>query len=357
MRRLLAPLAALLLAAGPAAACLVCIDLPERTTADRLVEAEVVALAREDPDRPFTYAPVALLRGADPPPIPLLVDSATRRRLAAAPSDAVVMAYEAEDGWTQLAYADPPMRQTVEAILAAAPGWAREGPAARFAFFAERHDHPDPAIRQLALAEISAAPYALIRTIRPRLPRAEIAAVLRDPARMAWAPVHILFLGLSDDPADHALVRRAVETAARHGIATHLGAWATAYAEIDGPQAVERLRALHFADPSRPEALRAVVTAFSTLARGGDPALRPGIDAAFRALAAEGPPALAGEAARQLTWAQDWSQAGAFAERLASGSLDDPAAEFVVALYLEAAREALGPADTPADTPADWSLE
>jgi hypothetical protein len=123
---------------------------------------------------------------------------------------------------------------------------------------------------------------------------------------------------------------------------------------MDGPPAIDRLRALYFEDPSRDaEEIRAIVTAFSTLAEGGDPALRPGIDAAFRTLASEGPPALAIDAARQLTWAQDWSQAATFADLLASGTLADPAAEFVVALYLEAAREALGPADPP----ADWSLE
>ena len=82
--------------------------------ADRLVEAEIVALAREDPARPFTYAPVALLRGGDPPPIPFLVDSATRRRLAAAAEDAVLMAHEPESGWVQLAYANKDVRQAAD---------------------------------------------------------------------------------------------------------------------------------------------------------------------------------------------------------------------------------------------------
>jgi hypothetical protein len=353
MLRLFATLVALLSVAGPAAACLVCIELPERTMADRLVEAEIVALAREDPARPFIYAPVALLRGGDPPPIPFLVDSATRRRLAAAAEDAVLMAHEPESGWVQLAYANKDVRQAADEILAAAPSWERDD-AARFAYFAARHDHADPTIRQLALAEIAAAPYADIRTMQPRVTRAEIVRLLRDPGQLAWAPVHILFLGLSDDPADHALVRNAVEVAAKHGVRSHLAAWATAYAEIDGPPAVERLRALYFDDPPRDLApLRAVVTAFSTLAEGGDPSLRPGIDAAFRALAARGPPALAAEAAKQLTWAQDWSHAETFTELLASGTLTDPAAEYVISLYLEAAREG-----TPrADPPTDWSLE
>jgi len=113
--------AAVMLVAGPAAACLACITLPEKTITDRLLEADVVALAREDPARPFSYAPVVLLRGDTLRPIPFLVDSTTRRRLAAEPGDAVLMAHAPEDGWTQLAYAGPQVRQMAEEVLAASP--------------------------------------------------------------------------------------------------------------------------------------------------------------------------------------------------------------------------------------------
>lgn len=354
MFRALATLAFLTAGTGPALACLVCFELPERTIADRLVEADVVAFAREDPDNPFGYSPVALLRGEDPPPIPFLVNSSTRRRLAAAPEEAMLLAYETGNGWAQLAYADPAVQAMAEEIVAFAPTWQAGDAAARFAYFAERHDHPDQVIRQIALAEISAAPYASIRTIEPRLAREEIVAVLRDPNRAAWAPIHILFLGLSDDPADQAFVRRAIDIAARYGVRSHLDAWATAYVEIDGPAAVERLNDLYF-DVSQPDpdALNAVVTAFSTLSRGGDPSLRPAIDAAFRTLAADGPASVVGQVAKQLLWAQDWSQSEGFAKRIASGQLDDPAAEYVVSLYLEAADEAT----RQPDFSADWSLD
>lgn len=299
MRRIVLPAAALFaLAAEPAAACLVCIALPERTVADQVIEAQTAVLAREDPEKPFAFAPVVAVKGdAAGPAIPGLVDSATRRRLAADPEAAVLFARDA-DGWTRLADATPELRVTVETILAAAPAWDAEADhASRFVFFAARHDHADAGVRALALAEISRAPYALIRTINPRLGRAEVVRLMRDPKMAEWAPIHILFLGLSDDPEDHAFVRRAFEAASVRG-GLHLAAWATALAEIDGPPAIDRLRALYFEEPSRtPEDLRAVVTAFATLAEGGDPALRPGIDAAFRGLAS-GPPALAGEAAR-----------------------------------------------------------
>jgi hypothetical protein len=40
---------------GPAAACAVCFDKPEATLADRLLQAEAVAIAREDPALPFRF--------------------------------------------------------------------------------------------------------------------------------------------------------------------------------------------------------------------------------------------------------------------------------------------------------------
>jgi hypothetical protein len=188
MLRLLACVAALVLAAGQAAACLVCIALPERTIADRMIDAGTLVLAREDPGRPFAFAPTATLKGAaEGLPIPFLVDSATRRRLAADPGAAVLFARDAE-GWTRLADADAEVVEMTRAILAAATEWdAEDDHAARFAFFADRHDHSNPTIRELALAEISRSPYALIRGMTPRLTRAEIVRVLRDPKWAEWA--------------------------------------------------------------------------------------------------------------------------------------------------------------------------
>jgi hypothetical protein len=342
----LAALAALVPA--PVLACLVCITLPELTIADRVIEAETVVLARENPARPFSYAPVEQLRGeASPEPIPFLVDSTMRRRLAADPDAAVLFVREGAS-WVQLAFVEASVRAMLDHILEAAPVWdAEQDHGERFAFFAERHDHPNETIRLLALAEISRAPYAQIRSMTPRLARAEIARILRDPKWVEWAPIHILFLGLSDDPDDHAFVRRMTRLAAERGMRSHLGAWATALVEIDGPPAIDWLETAYFADPDRGiEELRQVVTALAVLAEGGEPDLEPRIAAAFRSLARDRP-ALAGDAAKHLATLGDWSQADTFAGILDSGDVADPAAEFVILSYLQAARAALDEGPTP----------
>jgi hypothetical protein len=109
--------------------------------------------------------------------------------------------------------------------------------------------------------------------------------------------------------------------------------------EAEGAPAVAALRERLFGEePPEETVRRAMIGALAVQGREGDPALRPVVAAAFRGLAAR--PQMAAHAARYLAWAQDWSQAEAFAAVLASGSLTDPAHEFVISMYLEGAREA-----------------
>lgn len=330
--------AALTILASQAKACLVCIELPEDTIADRVLAAEVVVLAREDATRPFIFRPIATLKGsAEGVPIAQLVDSATRRWLATDPAAAILLIHDG-DNWTRLADADGEVGDMIRDILAAGAEWdSVDTHPARFAYFAERHDHPNATIRKLALAEISRASYAEIRSMTPRLTRPEIVRILTNPKWGNWAPIHILFLGLSDDPTDHALVRRAFSlAAANRGL--HLAAWATALVEIDGPPAIAHLRDSFLESV---EGRRSIVVALITLAGGGAPELRPVIDATFHSLASASPE-LAGEVARHLLWAEDFSQAAYFAELLASGTIDDPATEVVITVYLHTADVVLG---------------
>ena len=69
-----------------AEACMVCIPFPQSTVADHLLSAKVVALARENPEKPFSFSAVEVLKGElSTPEIELFLNSATRRRLALNP--------------------------------------------------------------------------------------------------------------------------------------------------------------------------------------------------------------------------------------------------------------------------------
>ena len=82
----------LTLLAGRAEACLVCIPFPEKTTTDQLLHADVVVLARENSERPFSYIAKKILKGdLDDAAIDLFVNSSTGQRLALYPDQSVVL--------------------------------------------------------------------------------------------------------------------------------------------------------------------------------------------------------------------------------------------------------------------------
>ena len=58
--------------------------MPTQTAADQIIAAEDVVLARENPDKPFTYRAVDVLKGEiAAPDIDLFANSGVRRLLAA----------------------------------------------------------------------------------------------------------------------------------------------------------------------------------------------------------------------------------------------------------------------------------
>jgi len=342
--RVFAAALALLVLTTPAAACPVCMDKPEVTLADRLLRADAVVIAREDPARPFHYAPVATLRGeAGAVPIPLLLDSATRRRLDARPDDGVLFVRNRED-WSRAGYADAAWRELAAAILDEGPGWD-EDPVARFAFFETLLHDQEGGLRRIAIDELSRAPYGQIRSMAKPLDAATASRALTDRTEIPWRAFHIRMLGLSERPEDQALVRARNATAAHLGGSPELDAWATALVEIDGPGGVARLAEDWFETPGRDvEALRAVITAFTVQAREGDPALRPPILAVLHNLPSRRP-GVAGSVAAALGEIGDFSQADAIARavRDAAGpdgpSFRDPEL-LAVALYVDRARRA-----------------
>jgi hypothetical protein len=336
-----------------ARACVVCITAPEKTVVDQILDSEAVVLAREDPSKPFSFTPVTVLKGAaDGTPIPFLVDSFTRKRLAAAPGDAVLFARARRDGahpfaltrpepeWLRLAYADAEYRRLVEQILALEGSWqADDTGRARFSFFEALHDHADPAIRQLALSELARAPYRLIREIASRLTPAEVEGALRDLTMIPWAPVHILLSGRSADPKAHELVRETVRATARDGVQRNLAAWATALVEIDGVRGIDFLALKYTQAPGRStEELREIVTAFAVHAKDGDASLRPIIISKLHDLVRTRPK-LAPEIANHLVSLNDWSQADYLEQLLDSEMPWSPAEVFALNVYVGIARE------------------
>ena len=240
----------------PANACLVCIILPERTLADRVLGDRFVVLARPASDNPFRFEVVKIIRGnsqalAELPQIPLLVDSTTRRRLRADESLSVLMTYgpsgtgsqllKTRQAWHRLMTVTSPRQKFLEAMLAENKDWewGMTRDPDRFSFFAERHTHPDPEIQRAALSELERAPYSLIRTVKGTLPAKELLRRLNDKNEIPFAALYALLLSRSDHPRAKDYIRSAFVGAL--GQSSRLrGAWIVAGIEVGGREALER---------------------------------------------------------------------------------------------------------------------
>jgi len=276
----LATLAALALLAGganPVQACRICFPLPKKSIADYLIECESVLLAREDPERPFHFRPTRLLKGAQPgKPLELFLDSGTRRILKAHPDRSILLVKSGK--WRRLAMVDEVFRPVLDDILRSAPTWKD---ATRLDHFAKLFGHEHAVIRELAHLEVARAPYAELRKIGRNVPRAKLRSALNDPRYMEWWALDILLLAQSEDARDKQLIVDTVRSLARFDRPLHLGAWATAYIEIEGEKAIQFFESQYFRRSRRVEELREVVLALSVHGKLGR---RDRIVASYRVL-------------------------------------------------------------------------
>ena len=273
---------------GDAPACQICIPFPKKSAADYLIEADVIVLAREDPGRPFHFAPVEMLKG-DPgdEAIDLFLDSATRRILAAHPERKILLA-RLNDGksksWRRIGTADEEFGPIVYAILKRSAGW-EQNPEERIAFFAELLAHENAQIRTLAHLEIARAPYDASRNCSGAISREEIHSFLKNVRYIEWHPLYILLLAQSDVPSDHALIADSFESAARFNSTMRLAAWATALIEIQDEAAVDEIEDRYFRNATRkPEELKAILQALSVHGTNGHTHLRDRIVSAYGTL-------------------------------------------------------------------------
>ena len=332
--------AGLLLAAagwsGGLFACTICVPFPVQTSADRLVEAEVAALARENPDRPFSYRITEVLKGAPQShDVDLFLDSVTRRRLANRPDRSVLLVRSREDQWDSLGYADEPFEAMAIAVLERAECWRSDTPCdpSRVEWFAAYLGHENSRLHELAYLEVGRAPYRMIARLSHHWPAEEIRRMLSDVRWLEWYPLAILMLAHNGNEADRQMIRSRVEVSARVNSTINLSAWLTALIEIDREQAIERIEQRYFRDPHRDrEQLLEVVKALSQHGSFGHVDLVPRIVESYRVLL-EYHPAMASEVAADATRWRRWELQEAMAGILEEYRFD-PLSAYAIRLYL-----------------------
>jgi len=345
--------------AGAVGACQICVPLPERTLADRLLASDAVVLAREDAARPFHYQPVETLFGKPgEAPIDLFLHSQARRMLAADPDRAMVLTHNPrDDSWTALGFTTPELERVLREILAQAGRWQplETDNLERLDWFAPLLGHPDKRLHELAYLEIGRAPYAEIRRLAPRIVPETLNEMLVNPRYLEWRSLAILLLGESGQEQDQARVRETLAEKARLGSSTNLAAWATALVAVDGTAGIEQLASLYASNPRRSrDELDAVVQALSVHAKAA-PELQGPVADAYR-LMLEHHPAMAPAMVHDLIAWQRWD----FAPRIREIRQDlagHPLAAYALGLYLRlaTAKEMLVPSSHSRET-TDSSL-
>jgi hypothetical protein len=342
-----ATLAGLLLlpVADRLAACAFHTALPEATLSDDLTGSLEVIAARPSADDPFRFAPVAVLRGegsGESPPY--IVDSVTRARLLRNPDEAVLFARAADGTWTRLLLLDAATRPLVDLMIARADIWAAPSGADEHRdTFAGLLAHPDARLRRIALRELDALPYDVLRGGTYPVATADLLAGLADIDEMPFAPIRILLLGIDDGDIAREAIARRLAMMANLRLDTNLGPWITAAIESGGEEGIVQVEQVltGMSDRLTDARLAEIVRAFSVLSAEGDPALRGALDGAIRRLVSLHP-AAAPLIAQAFGTNADYSQTGLVSELVRARAFTDLAGLMAAAAYIKGARTAQG---------------
>lgn len=302
--------------------CPVCTPLPQQTVADQLIAADVVAFGCIDPDQPFSFVVVNVLKGQlIDPHVDLFADSATRHQLAA---DGIrfVLLVNSSDGWQSLGVVDAKYQQIVLRILTFAPEWERaDGEQKRLEFFLSLWGHENRAIFELAYLELGKAPYSWIKHIGPRFSIDELERILTRQEYFEWRSLAILLLAQRNDDATQQLITREFEHCIKYSLTRNLSAWATAYVEVHKCHGVDRIEQEYARNEIRSkEEIRSVLTALSVHGRQGDADLRARIVASYGSFLRAHPEA-ADLIARDLSDWKDFAYASEFRKILSRAEL------------------------------------
>ncbi len=324
------------------AACAFHVTLTEGSLSDDIAASVEVIAARPSSADPFAFETVAVLRGvASGTAPPFIVDSVTRTRLAQNPDEAVLFARGADGTWTRLLVLDAATRPFVDRLLNRAAVWATPaGAAERRDAFARLLAHPDARLRRIALRELDALPYDVLRGGTYPVQADVLLRGVNNIDEMPFAPIRILLVGLDGGSAARKAITDRLAAMTAMGVDTNLGPWITAAIEIGGPAEIERV-VLAVPDRLTLPQLTQIVLALSVHSAEGDPALRGALDGAIRRLVSSRPDA-APLIAQAFTATGDFTQIDLIEALLAARAFTDRRALMAAAAYVTRAPQSAG---------------
>lgn len=204
----------------------------------------------------------------------------------------------------------------------------------RLAALAPDLESPEPLVAQTTYEEISVAPYAAMRSLKPYLLAAELTTWLDQPALTARRPLYALLLGMAGTAADaHALEARILASGRRDTLAS-LSALLAAYLELRGAQGLPWIQHHFLEDTQRSDdQLQAALQALRIHAEDGTRVTQAQVVQAYASFIQHNP-ARAGFAAPDLNKWERWEFTPAFVEILRSKASRVFSARYGIIFYL-----------------------
>ncbi len=321
---------------NPAVACSFHTYKPVRTLVDKILESETLVLARQSQNNAHRFKIANVLQGtAHSEPIPFLVDTTTRRRLATNADHGVLLSLDGQGNWRYLSYVDQNWQDLVKIVMRQAPMWRDHiHHPDRFAALSLYLNHKDPRLHYLALQEIDRVPYETLRTLRVPVSAETLLEALGSWRDAQYEPINMLLLGLTDAPEAGSFLRQQVDRLHQSSTPGSLGAAATALIEVDGEDGIKHLSRLLLSDKDQPMAkVAAVVEAMAIHSNLGSDHLQRTIEETLIGFV-RNRPAGAATVARQFSLQRNWS-IGPHLEAMMDDALHmTPAARLQVAIYV-----------------------
>lgn len=112
-------------------------------------------------------------------------------------------------------------------------------------------EHAQPLVAEIAYSDLAAAPYAAMRTAKPRLDARSVRAWLADPELAGRHRLYLLLLGFAGNARDADALEQRLEAAWRSGDATNLASMLSADLELRGAARMAWVEEKYLRDPAR----------------------------------------------------------------------------------------------------------
>ena len=119
------------------------------------------------------------------------------------------------------------------------------------AYFLPYLENPEPMVAEIAFAEFASAPYAALRSLKPRLDATAIRKWSDDPALATRQALYTLLLGIAGGAQDAEYLEKSLESAWKSKDSTNLGAELAADLELRGPSRIGWIEERYFVDHDR----------------------------------------------------------------------------------------------------------